>query len=288
MKKLAKEFEDMNLNTEYIHCPSDPDSLDAVIFSDLKLCYVDGTAPHVIDPVFPGISGEIIDLGKLKNNNNIIKNKEKIFELNKICKEFYNRAQKYLIAFSSVLSSSIEYSIENINTKFVKKISEKISKKFFKKSLSKCAKQSIRLISSFGPKGLLFLDQNLKFYENIYQINDDLNLVSDIIFKNILNLASERGYNTIACLNPLSLSEKIETLIIPELNLVFITKNRWQKFASKSNEKKFLKFKIIDISELKSEIINEDIEILDLLILQAEKCMKNAFDFHVSLEKIYS
>ena len=285
MKKLAQEIEDMDLNVEYIHCPSDPDSLDAVIFSDLKLCYVDGTAPHVIDPVFPGISGEIIDLSKLKNNNNIIKNKEKIFELNKICEEFYNRAQKYLIAFSSVLSSSIEYSIENIDTKFVKKISEKISKKFFKKSLSKCAKQMIRLISSVGPKGLLFLDQNLKFYEHVYQINDDLNLISDIIFKNILNLASERGYNTIVCLNPLSLSEKIEALIIPELSLAFANINRWQKFAS--NEKS-LKFTLIDISELKSKIINEDIEILDLLILQATKSMKNTFDFHVSLEKLYS
>ncbi|MBO6126521.1 MAG: hypothetical protein J6P21_00760 [Clostridia bacterium] len=285
MKKLAKEIEKMGLNTEYIYCPSDPDSLDAVIFSDLKLCYVDGTAPHVIDPIFPGISGEIIDLGKLKNINNISKNKEKIFELDKTCKEFYNRAQKYLIAFSSVLSSSIEYSAESIDTKFVKKISEKISKKFFKKSLQKCAKQSIRLISSIGPKGLLFLDQNLKLYEHVYQINDDLNLISNVIFKNILNLALEKNYNAIVCLNPLSLSEKIEALVIPELSLAFVALNRWQKFSS--NEKN-LKFTPIDISELKSQIISEDVETLDLLILKAVKCMKNSFDVHTSLEKIYS
>ena len=285
MRKLAKEIEGMGLSAEYIHCPSDPDSLDAVIFSDLKLCYVDGTAPHVIDPVFPGISGEIIDLGKLKNINDITKNREKIFELDKTCKELYSRAQKYLIAFSSVLSSSIEYSIENINTEFIKKISGKISKKFFKKSLSKRANQSIRLISSVGPKGLLFLDQNLKFYKNVYQINDDLNLISNIIFKNILDSATEKGYDSIVCLNPLSLSEKIETLIIPELSLAFVATNRWQKFES---GEKFSRFLPIDVSEIKSEMIKEDVEILDSLLLKATKCMKNTFDAHLSLEKIYS
>lgn len=285
MKKIAKEIEGMDLKVEYIHCPSDPDSLDAVIFPDLKLCYVDGTAPHVIDPIFPGISGEIIDLGKLKNISNIAKNKEKIFELDKNCKELYSRAQKYLIAFSSVLSSSIEYSIENINAKCVKKISEKISKKFFKKSLSKCAKQSIRLISSVGPKGLIFLDNNLKFYEYVYQINDDLNLASDIIFKNILNLALEKGYNTTVCLNPLALSEKIEALIIPELSLAFAVTNRWQKFES---QEKFLKFTPIDISEIKSKIISDDIELLDSLISQSVKYMKKTFETHSYLEKIYS
>ncbi len=284
MRKLAKEIEGMGLSVEYIHCPSDPDSLDAVIFSDLKLCYVDGTAPHVIDPIFPGISGEIIDLGKLKNIKDITKNKKKIFELDKTCKELYSRAQKYLIAFSSILSSSIEYSIENIDTELIKKISGKISKKFFKKSLAKRANQSTRLISSIGPKGLLFLNQNLKFYKYIYQINDDLNLISNIIFKNILNSATEKCYDSIVCLNPLSLSEKIETLIIPELSLAFVATNRWQKFESDENPLKFLP---IDISKIKSEIIKEDVEILDSLILKATKCMQNTFKIHLSLEQNY-
>jgi len=98
-------------------------------------------------------------------------------------------------------------------------------------------------------------------------------------------LALEKNYNAIVCLNPLSLSEKIEALVIPELSLAFVALNRWQKFSS--NEKN-LKFTPIDISELKSQIISEDVETLDLLILKAVKCMKNSFDVHTSLEKIYS
>ena len=44
MKKVA---EAVDCECEYIYCSSDPRSLDAVIFNDLKTAIADGTAPHV-------------------------------------------------------------------------------------------------------------------------------------------------------------------------------------------------------------------------------------------------
>jgi len=35
------------LEHEMIHCSSDPESLDGVIFPEKKICIADGTAPHV-------------------------------------------------------------------------------------------------------------------------------------------------------------------------------------------------------------------------------------------------
>lgn len=46
MKRSAAALEDLGEKVEYIHCSGDPDSLDAVIFPDLKAAIVDATAPH--------------------------------------------------------------------------------------------------------------------------------------------------------------------------------------------------------------------------------------------------
>ena len=55
MRTLAKALGDAQ---EEILCSSDPASLDGVVFPDLAL--LDGTAPHVTEPDFPGAGGDIL------------------------------------------------------------------------------------------------------------------------------------------------------------------------------------------------------------------------------------
>ena len=45
-------------------CSGDPDSLDAVAVPHLGLLLLDGTAPHVVDPVYPGARDSIVNLGE--------------------------------------------------------------------------------------------------------------------------------------------------------------------------------------------------------------------------------
>lgn len=44
-------------------CSGDPDSLDAVAIPHAGLLILDGTAPHIIDPVIPGARDSILNLG---------------------------------------------------------------------------------------------------------------------------------------------------------------------------------------------------------------------------------
>ena len=48
-------------------CSGDPDSLDAVALPDSGLLILDGTAPHVVDPVIPGARDSLINLGACLN-----------------------------------------------------------------------------------------------------------------------------------------------------------------------------------------------------------------------------
>ena len=50
MRRLGQAMQDRGVETEYIHCSADPDSLDGVKFPALHVAYVDGTAPHDAAP----------------------------------------------------------------------------------------------------------------------------------------------------------------------------------------------------------------------------------------------
>lgn len=48
-------------------CSGDPDSLDAVAVPQAGLLILDGTAPHIVDPIIPGARDSIINLGDCLN-----------------------------------------------------------------------------------------------------------------------------------------------------------------------------------------------------------------------------
>ena len=55
MRRVAQAMEEKGASVEYIACSGDPDSLDAVVFPALNTAIVDGTAPHVVEPKYPGL-----------------------------------------------------------------------------------------------------------------------------------------------------------------------------------------------------------------------------------------
>ncbi len=69
MKRIGKAMEEKGFEVEYMHCSSDPNSLDGVVIPQIKLALIDGTAPHVVDPKNPGAVDENIHpLGILNMN----------------------------------------------------------------------------------------------------------------------------------------------------------------------------------------------------------------------------
>ena len=96
MRKIGNAAEEQGLNVEYVLCSGDPDSLDGVYIPALKLGYVDGTAPHVIDPQFPAVSGAYLDLGQFYDIDALQTKAAAIKEINREYKACYNTAYKLL------------------------------------------------------------------------------------------------------------------------------------------------------------------------------------------------
>jgi hypothetical protein len=89
MKKIGTYMSDRDYDVEYLHCSSDNQSIDGVIFPQLKVGLVDGTAPHIVDPKYPGVVDEIINLGDYRNDTLLESSKEEIILLtNEVSEKF--------------------------------------------------------------------------------------------------------------------------------------------------------------------------------------------------------
>ncbi|HWQ60991.1 MAG TPA: hypothetical protein VN521_01695 [Negativicutes bacterium] len=56
MRRIGDAMLERGLDIEHHHCSSDNGSLDGVVIPALGVAFIDGTAPHVVDPGIPAAS----------------------------------------------------------------------------------------------------------------------------------------------------------------------------------------------------------------------------------------
>lgn len=126
MKKVGKIYVDKGYDVEYIHCSSDPDSLDGVIVREISVGIVDGTAPHVIEPKVVGAIEEYVNLGAAWNVELLENKTDEIRTLQEKISECYPKAYE---AFEKALRIHDEWEkiyIDNMNFEKADALTEKV------------------------------------------------------------------------------------------------------------------------------------------------------------------
>ena len=94
MRRAAAALEERGLETVYIHCSGDPDSLDGVIAPAIRTAIVDGTAPHGTAPlghhakkvrICKALRGRNYDGSSTRHGTNRILLQDKLFEVRRNC-----------------------------------------------------------------------------------------------------------------------------------------------------------------------------------------------------------
>lgn len=98
MGKVGKQYEKRGLTVGYYHCSGDPDSLDAVLVPQAGFLILDGTAPHIVDPIAPGAKDGILNLGVCLDEEALAENAEEIVALTKQISACYAQVYRYLKA----------------------------------------------------------------------------------------------------------------------------------------------------------------------------------------------
>ena len=81
MRHLGASFRDRGYDVELWQCSSDDDSLDGLLIPALKTAIIDGTAPHTMDPVYPGVRETILNFGDYWKGNALSQDGDAIINL---------------------------------------------------------------------------------------------------------------------------------------------------------------------------------------------------------------
>lgn len=108
MKNVGFAAEANGYKTEYYYCSSDTKSLDGVLIPSLGIAVIDGTAPHMTDPVYPGAVERIVNLGEAFDFDSLEKRREEILALVAEKKSLYRTAYRYLFTAGRMLRETEE------------------------------------------------------------------------------------------------------------------------------------------------------------------------------------
>lgn len=156
MKKIAFNLTERGYDVEVWQCSSDNDSLDGVVVPSLKIAVVDGTSPHLIDPVYPGAVDEIINLGDHWNRDLLRENKLRIVRLTEEISNHFQDAYEKLAAYRNAYDDYAE--THAIGEKRVTALANDVIGEIFHENL---AKVSHFFAAAITPRGWVGYHQSL-------------------------------------------------------------------------------------------------------------------------------
>ncbi|WIV10643.1 PRK06851 family protein [Proteiniborus sp. MB09-C3] len=287
MRKIGMYMQEKGYDVEYHHCSSDRESIDSIMIPKLKVAVVDGTAPHVIDPKYPGAVDMIINLGEYWDSKALEENREEIIKVIDRNSKFYKSAYKYLEAARAIQEDTIWKMEEVMDFGKLNVLGDNLIKEIFNKlPISENMGRERHLFgSAYTPTGWAeHTDTLLKDMEKTYYIKGEIGTGKTTMMKKIYLQAVQRGLDVEVFHTPL-IPEKIETIIIKDLSIGLSIMD-----AAKDNN-----YKVIDLYEyIDKEIYNiyedsikESKEIYEKLISVAIDKLAGAKKNHDLMEAQY-
>lgn len=225
MKKAAAAAQEKGYECEMVHCSSDPKSLDGIIIPALSLCIADGTAPHVLEPKFPGACENIINLGQFWDEKKLLKKSDEIKALTIENSLYHRRSTLYLSAAGAIYEDIERLLCHSAEREKAEGFAFRFSQREIpKKKNSSPGKKIRRYISAVSPDGLIYFDSTVKaLASRVIGVEDEYSIVAPILLERIGEYACAAGYDVIFCRCPLRPKDITEHIIIPELGLCVMT-----------------------------------------------------------------
>ena len=227
MKGVARALGEQGIDHIAIPCPSDPNSLDGVVFPSAKVSIMDATAPHIVNPIFPEVCEVTVNLGQYCRRHQLTGYKEQIINATKENKIMYERAYRYMSAASALIGDSFRVAAEHTDMAAAARYGTRIAEGHMPKK-AYTGNEITAFLSGVTCQGHLFLSKTIDdLCHKIYVFEDEQGAASRAFMSAVRITALNRGYNIITCMCPFAPDEKPEHIIVPELKLAFTTQNRY-------------------------------------------------------------
>lgn len=204
---------------ELFHCSSDPDSLDGAVVGDRAI--LDGTAPHVFEPNFPGCDGDYLTLPPFKDGTALEEKAGALYALQAAAKAHYAGAYRELAAAAKVREERRQTVLALLPGEGAVKRAAGLLRREVPRADGPGGLR-LRFLDGVTPKGLLCFHQTVtEYFEHIIALKDSYGLGRELL-EALRDGALERGQTVYACLDPLE-PDRVRHLLLPDCGLAFVT-----------------------------------------------------------------
>ena len=232
MKRLAVKAEQRGLSS--IHCASDPDSLNGVIFLDKRAAIVDATAPHVVDRT-PGAEEQVVSLYHTLDADALHAHADEVKRLFAQNTALRSRAARYIASAGSLLLDSRRAEACSANFEKVRRYVKRLCARTLPRlPEGASASEELRLLSAITPKGPVFYRGTVQALADRYVVfHDDYGAVSRLLLELIRAEALARGYHIITCAPAPCIQHESDHPLHLARQLAFLTDNRWRSATAR-------------------------------------------------------
>ena len=215
MKKAARAAEKKGFSPVYLHCSSDPASLDGVLIPETGKAILDGTAPHVVDPRFAGAREIIVNLGEAWDIAALEKSDGQIIDLCERKSACFRTAYRLLAAAAEADSELSDMGARCLDRPKMRAAIGRLCARHFKKSDGGTVTRIVTEAAS--------TDGNVRFFtpekqaEHLYFVKDAKS-VAPAFFAAFLEAALRAGASVRAGVRPLK-PDEINLLSFPEASV---------------------------------------------------------------------
>lgn len=263
MRNIGEKMLKKGYDIEYHHCASDSNSLDGIVINDLKVAILDGTTPHIVDPKFPGVVDEIVNLGEFWNEKKLLLYKEEIIEISTRMSRFFKTAYSSLKEAKVIQDEWESYITEGMDFVSMRKITHGVNKEVFGKiepDFESNKKARHLFASGITPQGSVnFLASILSDIEKIYLLKGEPGSGKSTFMNKMAEKAQYMGFFVEIYHCPLD-PQKIDFVVIPKLGIAFINDNELIKMDGSNYQVAEIDFnKLLDsniMEEYEQEILD--------------------------------
>ena len=226
MRALGDAAAARGLDVQRALCSGDPDSLDGLYIPALNAAWVDGTAPHVVEPRFFGADADYVNLGSFFTTPFSQREKDQVNRLGDSYRALYREAYACLAAAAAADGLKPRGLFAACALDTVHRRVDGILDRALGRSSPGGGRSERRFLSAISCLGEYRLNGELQaLCKLIYQFDDELGGAEEAL-RRAAEGAMRRGADVILCPSPLE-PELLEAVVIPGCALGFAG-GRWE------------------------------------------------------------
>ena len=284
MREIGRTMEQAGVKVEYLWCSGDPDSLDGVVLPELRCAVADGTAPHVLEPVYPAAVDRYVDLGRFYDLTAAKAAAEEVRQHTHAYKAAYERAYRSLRAARQLEMENMVEAERTFDGQRALRRTEGIIQRELRGTGRRRGKTVRRFLGSITRKGYVWRFDSVEVLcPKVYVLLDSWGLGGQMLAR-LQKAAVENGWDTIVCPSPEDLN-RVEHLLVPEAGVAFVTSREGMEFEGEVFRRVRLDALAQPEGKARMRFRNR---MTNLLRQEAVEALQEAGKNHDALEAVYN